>query len=342
MKIIKGKYFKDLTTFRVGGKIKFYTEIISDKELSEVSEFAKKENLKIFVLGSGSDILVSDQDFDGLVVSFKNEEIKLSEDNGRYFLRSAAGAVWDKVVEFAVSNNLQGIECLSGIPGSAGAAPIQNIGAYGQEIKDTFFSLKAYNFELDKFEIFSNEDCRFAYRESIFKNVEYWQKYLITEITLELKNKTGPFVEYESLKNYLADKGIEDPGLMDVRNAVLQIRSGKFENPLETGNAGSFFKNPILDQDLASDLIKKYPGIKLRELPDGKYKSFAAWFIEKAGWKGKVLGGAGVSPRHALILINKTGSAKSEEIFKLSEEIINDIHQKFNVNLEREVQLINY
>lgn len=342
MKTIQGKSFKDLTTFGIGGKIKHYVEVSSEDEIRDVSKFAKDKKLDIFVLGGGSDILVSDKEFDGLVVHYKKADINLSNENGKYLLSVCSGAIWDSVVEYTVAKNLQGIECLSGIPGFSGAAPIQNIGAYGQEIKDVFVSLKAYNFQEDKFEDFDKNMCEFGYRESVFKTSKYWQKYLITEMTLELKKNYPPFVEYESLKKYLSEKSITAPTLGEVREAVLQIRSGKFENPRETGNAGSFFKNPIIENSKATELMENFPDIKLRELPDGKYKSFAAWFVEKSGWKGKTLGGAGVSSQHALILINKSGSATSSDVFDLSEAIIKDVSAKFGITLEREVQLINF
>lgn len=337
IKIITDKKFSDLTTFRVGGPIKYYVEVGNDEEIKAAFQFAKENKIKIFILGGGSDILVSDEPFDGLVLKYIGTEILVDGE----MVTAEAGAVWDDVVKKAVDENLQGIECLSGIPGSAGAAPVQNIGAYGQEIKDTFEKLEAYDIALGKKVTFTNIDCNFSYRESIFKNKEYWQKYLITKIFLKLKKNGAPSVKYESLKKDLDDND-QEYSLKTVRESVLKIRAGKFENPNVIGNAGSFFKNPIIDKEKALTLMENFPEISCRLQDDGRYKCFAGWMIESAGWKGKTYKTAGVSPRHALILINPTGTAKAQDVHDLSEKIIEDVYKKFGVKLDKEVQFINF
>ena len=249
-----------------------------------------------------------------------------------------AGMNWDKLVEITVQKGLQGIENLSGIPGTVGASPIQNIGAYGSELKDVFVSLDAYDIQKNKIVKFNKEDCGFGYRESIFKKEGYWQKYIIIRISLTLsKNKYGK-ANYESLSKYITSK---KPTTVEIRNAVLKVRAEKLENPKEIGNAGSFFKNPIVNADKRNELIQKYPDIIIYPFED-KYKVFAGWLVEKAGWKGKSKGNAAVSPKHALILINKTGKATAKEVYDLSQDIIDDVYKKFGVMLEREVQLINF
>ncbi len=315
-----------------------YREVSDKKELVEATNFAKSEKLTIFIIGGGSDILVSDKDFDGLVIKYTGDKIDL---NGE-LLTAESGVNWDDLVKYSVSKNLQGIECLSGIPGNSGAAPIQNIGAYGQELKDVFVSLTAYDIENEKFVEFDANDCGFSYRESVFKKKENWQRFVITDLTLKLNNNAGPDIKYDSLKNYLTEKGIQNPTLEDVREAVLIIRKGKFEDPKEVGNAGSFFKNPIFTKKDADELLVKYPEIPLREQEGESFKGSAGWFIEKSGWKGKTYKGAGVSPRHALILINPEGKATADDLMELSGKIIEDVHGKFGVKLEREVQLINF
>ncbi len=331
--------FKKLTTFRIGGNIKKYFEVKTRREIDSAIKYAKSNNLSIFIIGDGSDLLVSDKNYDGMVIKYIGKSYKWNVLPS--IVSFQAGMSWDEAVLFTTKRNLQGIECLSGIPGTVGAAPIQNIGAYGQELKDTFISLKAYDLEKRKFVNFNKEDCRFSYRESIFKDKEYWQKYLITEVTFQLVKNGKPEVKYESLKNYLVKLKITSPTLSDVRNAVIEIRKGKFENPKEVGNAGSFFKNPIVSKEQKEQLKKDYPDIKTFPF-EKSFKIAAGWLIEKADWKGKKYKSAAVSPKHALILINPEGNAKAEDVYELSEKIIADIYNKFDIKLEREVQLINF
>ncbi len=335
---VTDKSFRDITTFRVGGDIGYYLELENKEEVSKYIPKAKKTTHKIFIIGDGSDILVSDTDFDDFVIKYIGKSISFSN-YGHVVVE--AGVNWDTLVDRSISKGLQGIECLSGIPGTCGAAPVQNIGAYGQELKDVFVSLEAYNIEDEKFVEFSKEDCKFGYRESIFKQKDYWQKYLITSVTLKLVKNGKPEVRYDSLKSYLAEKGIKNPSLREVRDAVITIRSGKFEDPKKVGNAGSFFKNPIISAGQKETLVLKHADAKVFSFGD-KFKVAAGWLIEKAGWKGKSYKSAGVSTMHALILLNKDGKAKAEDIYELSEQIIKDIGDKFDIKLEREVQLINF
>lgn len=331
--------FRKLTTFGIGGKIDNYFEVKNEKEIRGAVEKAKKNNLKIFIIGGGSDILASDKKFGGVVIKYIGDSIKFSEDGT---IESEAGLSWDRLVEAAVERNLGGVECLSGIPGTVGASPIQNIGAYGQELKDVFAGLEAFDIRKEKFVKFDKEACEFSYRESIFKKKEYWQRYLITKVILKLVKDAKPKIRYDSLSNYLAARNIKNPSLYEVRLAVLEIRASKFESPDVVGNAGSFFKNPVIDRKKADGLLKKYPGMPCRRQNDGTYKCFAGWFIEKAGWKGKTHKGAGVSPNHALILINKTGNAKASDVAELSNLIIKDVKEKFGIVLSPEVQFINF
>ena len=326
--------FSDLTTFHIGGKIDKYFEITNKEEVPSVVTSAKKSGRKIFIIGEGSDILASDKDFDDAVLKYIGDGISLNNDDT---ITAEAGAKWDRLVEFAVENNLQGMECLSGIPGTVGASPIQNIGAYGQEMSETFESLEAFDIEKEKFVTFSKADCKFGYRESIFKTPEYWQKYIICNVTFKLNKNGKSDVNYESLSKYLPKNGT----LGDIRKAIIKTRNEKLENPKEIGNAGSFFKNPIIDSKKKNELEKNYPDIKIFSF-ENKFKIPAGWLIEKVGWKGKRFKSAGVSTKHALILINADGHAKAKDIYDLSEQIINDVYEKFGVKMEREVQLINF
>lgn len=318
------KNFRDLTTFKIGGKIKHYFEVKNAKEIIDVISFANKNKLPIFILGGGSDILVSDKDFDGLVIRYTGVKSQFTVNSQFTYVTAEAGLKWDNLVEESVNRNLQGIECLSWIPGTVGAAPIQNIGAYGQELKDTFFELTAFDIEKEKFVKFSNSDCKFGYRESIFKTTNYWQKFLITDVTLKLQK-------------YL-DQELE---LKTIRNQIIYTRQEKLEDPNEVPNAGSFFKNPIVSADLINKLKNKYPEIVAYPF-ENKYKISAGWLLEKGGFKGFKFGNAGVSKKHSLIVINKNGNATAKEVYDLSEKIIEDINKKFEIKLEREVQLINF
>ena len=230
---------------------------------------------------------------------------------------------WDKLVEETVNRNLQGIECLSGIPGSVGASPIQNIGAYGQELSETFIELKAYDISNQKFVIFKNEDCKFSYRESIFKRKDYWQKFIIVDITLKLKKYT--------------DNNLE---LQTIRDEILRIRGEKLVNPDEIPNAGSFFKNPIINKSKKDTLLIKYPEMVIFPF-NNEYKISAGWLIEKTGWKGKSLGPVKVSDKHSLVLTNPEGKGTFSDIKSLADTIIADVDNKFGIKLEPEVQYIN-
>jgi len=333
MKIIEDKSFKDLTTFRIGGNIKYYVEVKDEDEIFEVLDFAESKNLPIFIIGGGSDFLAGEKVFEGLVIKYTGSDYSISDD----IITGGGGMVWDDLVKIAVENEFAGIECLSGIPGTVGASPIQNIGAYGQEMKDTFLKLEAIDIEERKRVKFSLNDCKFGYRESIFKDKKYWQKYLILSVSFKLKKGGNPGVTYESLKGAIG----ENPTLLEVREAVLKVRAQKLEDPKEFGNAGSFFKNPIVDAAKKKDLESHFPDVKI--FPSGNlYKVSAAWLIDKTGLKGKEVGGAVVSTKHALILINKSGSATADDVFSLSDMVINEVFNKFGVRLEREVQLINF
>ena len=322
-KIINGYSFKDLTTLKTGGKIEHYFEVKDKEELINKVNFAKINNLSIFTIGGGTDIAVSDHDFDGVVIKYTGNKLRIKNDELKITVTAEAGMNWDKLVEETVDKNLQGIECLSGIPGTVGAGPIQNIGAYGQELSETFISLTAYDIEKEEFITFSNEDCKFGYRESFFKKKENWQKYIICDVTFSLSKWT--------------DKDLE---LQTIRDEIIRVRGEKLVDPNEIPNAGSFFKNPIVDLKTKNRLEKEYPDIKSFLFQDN-YKLSAGRLIEKAGWKGKSLGPVAVSERHALIITNPDGKGTFNDIKKLANTIISDVYKMFGIKLEPEVQYID-
>jgi len=311
--------FRDITSLKVGGKIKHFFEVKNKEDLVSVVAFAKSNNLPIFIIGSGTDIAVSDNDYNGAVLKYLGKSISYAENT----VTVEAGVIWDDLVKMAVDKNLAGIECLSGIPGTVGAAPIQNIGAYGQELAETLDSLIAYDIQNEKFSKFNNKDCEFGYRESFFKKKENWQKYIITDITLKLK-------KYE-------DKDLE---LQTIRNEILRVREEKLEDPKLVPNAGSFFINPFVNLKTKERLEKKYPDMKFY-ITDDSFKISAGWLIEKAGWKGKSLGPVKVSDKHALIITNPNGQGNFKDIKNLADAIISDVDKMFGIKLELEVQYIN-
>jgi UDP-N-acetylmuramate dehydrogenase len=343
MKISKNVALNKFTTFKVGGKAKYFLKVKDQKELLEAVKFAQEQNLPIFILGGGSDILMSDKGFRGLVIKFIGKKVAVVEDKKDHVLLNAeAGLDWDELVALSVKNNWQGIECMSGIPGSVGAAPIQNIGAYGQELKDTFVKLLAYDVKNRKFVEFNKRKCKFAYRESVFKKPKNKGRYIIVNITHKLKKNGKTKVIYESLKKYLKKKGIKSPSLMDIREAVLTLRGQKLEDPKRVGNAGSFFKNPIITKAKLKKIRKKYSDIPSYDVGKNKVKLFAGWLVEKAGWKGKTHKRAKVSDKHALVIINPSGKATAKEVRELADKIIADVKDKFDVILEPEVQYIDF
>ena len=341
MKIKERVPLKNLTTFNVGGRARYFADVKNYDELSNAIGFSKIQNIPVFVLGGGSDILVSDRGFKGLVIRYNGKSLEFNEKKSYVLVTAEAGLKWDKLVEASVARNLQGIECLSGIPGSVGAAPIQNIGAYGQELKNTFVNLTAYDIKKQKFIQLDKKDCGFDYRESIFKKSGN-KGYIIVDVTLKLNKRKSPTISYQSLIDYLKEHEIGAPSLREVREAILKIRENKFENYLETPNAGSFFKNPVIEHSKLKNLKRLYPNIPYFEYANRKYKCFAGWFIEKAGWKGKKYGNAAVSAKHALVLINPKKLAKASEIKTLAKKISDDVYRKFKVRLEPEVQFIGF
>lgn len=313
--------FKNLTTLKIGGEIKYYKEVFSQEELVRVVKFAKEKKIPIFIIGEGSDIVPSDNFFNGLVIKYLPNKLKFISYKSYVLITAEAGILWDDLVKYSVNNQLSGIEKLSGIPGSVGASPIQNIGAYGQELSDTFELLTAYNIEKEKFVKFNKADCNFGYRESIFKTKKFWQKYVIIEVTLKLK------------KDLKTD-------LLKIRNEILNTRNEKLEDNKKVPNAGSFFVNPFVDEKLKNTLKEKFPEMNIYK--EGKlYKLSAGFLIEKAGWKGKSIGPVKVSDKHALVLTNPDGKGNFEDIKKLADAIINDVNKKFGIKLEPEVQFIN-
>jgi len=338
MNIIENYPLLKLNTFGIDVKAKYFTSINTINELIEVTKTNVFKDLELLILGGGSNILLT-KDFDGLVIlnNIKGKEI-IDQNQQSIFLKIGAGENWHELVMYCVDNGWGGIENLSLIPGNTGTAPMQNIGAYGVEIKETFIELEALEISSGKIVKFNNSDCEFGYRESVFKN-KMKNQYIILNITLELKKNPVLNINYGDVKAILESQNIKNPGIKELSNAIISIRQSKLPDPKKIGNSGSFFKNPIVSLNQLELIKKKYPNVVNYEINENEFKIAAGWLIERAGWKGKKFNNYGIHEKQALVLVNY-GLANGMEIFELSEKIILDIKDKFGITLEREVNII--
>ncbi len=336
MNIQENFSLKTFNTFGVEAKAKYFAEVNSLEELKETLQFSYSP---ILVLGGGSNVLFT-KDFDGLVI--KLNLIGISEeilDENHVLVTAKAGENWHEFVQFTISKNYGGLENLSLIPGNVGTCPIQNIGAYGTEIKDHFVSCKALNTETLEVEIIDLEQCKFGYRDSIFKTSAKG-KYIILEVTFKLTTPNHHIkTEYGAISAELKNLGIENPTIQDVAKAVINIRQSKLPNPSEIGNAGSFFKNPTIPLEQFENLKNQFPEIQC--YANGNFvKVPAGWLIENAGWKGKQIGNVASHKLQALVIINATGNATGKEIYDFSTMIIDAVKEKYGIELEREVNIV--
>lgn len=339
MKIQEKYSLKNLNTFGVDVSAKYFAEVKDVDDLKYAIEFAKINHFEILFLGGGSNILFT-QDFGGLVIKLDLKGISEEFLNESEVLVTAkAGENWHEFVQFCLSENYGGLENLSLIPGNVGTSPMQNIGAYGTEIKDTFEKCKVLNIETLEIEEFNKEECGFGYRDSIFKG-EAKGKYVILEVTFKLSTKNHQIkTEYGAIKNELDKLGIKNPTIQDVSRAVISIRQSKLPDPKILGNAGSFFKNPTIPLQQFTEVQNSYP--QMPNYPNGEMvKIPAGWLIEQCGWKGKQVGNVASHELQALVIVNKTGNATGKEIYDFSTMIIESVKNKFGIGLEREVNIV--
>jgi UDP-N-acetylmuramate dehydrogenase len=336
--ILKNTALKPYNTFGLEANTKLFVEVNSNNELLDLLRSQDFKSNDILILGGGSNILLT-KDFDGLVVKNHIKGIEIIEDNDDYvIIRVGSGEVWHSFVMYCVDNGFGGIENLSLIPGTVGAAPMQNIGAYGVEIKDTFIELEAINRQTLEEEKFDNTACKFGYRESVFKNV-LKDKYFITHVSFKLQKKPTLKLEYGAIKETLEELNVQTPSIVDVSHAVIKIRQTKLPDPALIGNSGSFFKNPVVSIPVFEKLKKEYPNLPSYPVDESSVKVPAGWLIEQAGWKGKTIGNIGVHKNQALVLVNY-GDGSGLEIKKLSEQIQASILEKFGITLHAEVNII--
>ncbi|MBU6427168.1 UDP-N-acetylmuramate dehydrogenase [Patescibacteria group bacterium] len=399
MKISKNILLAQYTTFKIGGPARFFCAVADEKELVEAVKFAKEKSLRIFVLGGGSNILVSDDGFSGLVI--KNEMKGVGGGNNFYFktdeeagnalgggnsidnesIAAAAGEIWDDLVKYTVERNLAGIENLSGIPGTVGAAPVQNIGAYGTDAAQTIETVRVLDLNSMKFKELTNKECEFGYRDSIFKKQK--GRYIVTAVSFRLKKGGRANIDYADLQEYFGRKqarnpmpktaklpifnpkrssadgsggaiaGIHaaaggfdeplkfEPSIVDVRDAVVEIRRNKLPDWTHWGTAGSYFKNPVVDEAKCRELTNKFPGIVCFRESAGMHKFSLGWIIDKiCHMKGVTVGNVGTHDRQALVLIAKPG-ASAKEVVALSENIMRRVREETGLEIEMEVEWVN-
>jgi UDP-N-acetylmuramate dehydrogenase len=329
---------KKLNTFGIDATAKYFAELSNIEQFKELLSDKQYNTAAKLILGGGSNLLFT-KNFDGIVLKNSLKGIELvKEDADSYYVKSAAGEVWHEFVMHCIQNNYAGLENLSLIPGCVGASPMQNIGAYGVEIKDSFYELEALNIHDHTIQKFTNSDCKFGYRESVFKR-DLKNQFIIISVTFKLNKKPNLNTSYGAIEQELEKMGIKELSIQAISKAVCNIRSSKLPNPAEIGNAGSFFKNPEVARVKYETLKIEFPGIVGYELENGNVKLAAGWLIEQCGWKGKTFGDAGVHKLQALVLVNYA-NAKGNEIYDLSQKIMDSVKEKYGVELEREVNII--
>ena len=338
MRLLQNHSLKKLNTFGVEVKAKLLAEVFSEDELVKLLSDEKLKSERKYILGGGSNILFT-SDFEGVIIKLSAKNIQIVEENSdSVLIKADAGVIWDDLVKYCVERNFGGIENLTLIPGTVGAAPIQNIGAYGQELADTFESLNGVDIKSDKTKSFTKSECKFSYRSSIFKE-EMKNEFVITSVSLKLSKVPKTNINYKALSDYLLKKEITNPSIKDISIAVAEIRQAKLPDPAKLGNAGSFFKNPVLNENSFRNLKAEYPDIVSFSSDSGQIKISAGWLIEKCGWKGKRVGDVGTSPDHALIICN-FGNATGAEILEFAMRIKEDVAKKFGIKLEEEVNIL--
>lgn len=329
---------KPYNTFGIEALCTYFTEIYSETDFLElIQNTIYKTNQKL-ILGGGSNILFT-KNFDGIVIKNNLKGISvISQTQTEVIVKANAGEVWHDLVLWCISNNYCGLENLSLIPGCVGASPMQNIGAYGVEIKDVFYELEAFDVETGDKRSFNLLECKFGYRESVFKN-EFKNKYLIASVSFKLKKQAHLNTTYGAINTELEHMKITNPSIKDVSNAVISIRESKLPNPKNMGNAGSFFKNPEVTESIYLNLKLKYPNLVAYPLDNGNYKLAAGWLIEQCDLKGFAHNGAAVHTKQALVLINKN-NCTGDDVYQLSTYVLQKVFNTFGVTLEREVNII--
>jgi len=338
MTILENYSLKGHNTFGIEVKAKNFVEIENEDELVEFLKTKTDLKKNPFIIGGGSNLLFT-KDYDGTILKYSGKGINVIEKSGdNVFVKASAGVVWDDLVKYCVENNFYGIENLAMIPGTVGAAPVQNIGAYGVELKDVFESLEGCNIETCEKVKFRKDECRFGYRDSIFKN-ELKGKIVVTSVVFKLGMEKTFHMSYRALKDCFKPEEIEDLTLEKVSDTIRKIRLSKLPDTEVYGNAGSFFKNPEITYKEFLRLEEKYPDLVFHKIGENCFKIPAGWLIEKCGLKGKKIGNVGTYKHQALVIIN-FGNANGEEVRKFAEKIQKDVFRKFGIEIQPEVNIL--
>jgi UDP-N-acetylmuramate dehydrogenase len=328
---------KSFNSFAIPASAKLFANIESEEDLIALLRSPDLNSNELLILGGGSNILFT-KDFDGVVIKMSIKGISSRTESNKIIVTAGAGEVWNDLVGFCVAHNFAGMENLTLIPGTVGASPIQNIGAYGVELKDVFQSCNAYEIATGKLRTFQYEECKFGYRDSIFKK-ELKGKYIIVSVDFKLNNNPTVNTSYGAIEQELASRNISSPTIADVSSVVAHIRVSKLPDPATIGNAGSFFKNPILPVTEFERVRITHPDLVHYPAGDGYVKLAAGWLIEQCGFKGMIFGQTGTWKNQALVLVNQ-GSATGQEVYSFSEQIIDAVYHKFGVKMEREVNIL--
>lgn len=340
MNVRQNVSLRDYSTMRLGGTAAYMLDIHQTSEISEAVAWAEERGLPVLMIGSGSNIVWRDEGYPGLILVNKIQGFEIHEEGGDFLVTIAAGENWDQAVERTVQEGLTGIEALSLIPGTAGATPVQNVGAYGQEIAQTLVSVEAYDLQTKQMVTIPNEECEFGYRTSRFKTRDRG-RFLITSITLQLKrdNPRPPF--YAALEKYLADNGITSYTPQVIRDAVIAIRTAKLPDPAKVANNGSFFANPTISQEHFAKLQAEYSDVPNWPTSDGRVKIPAAWLVEQAGFKDYHDPETGMAtwPKQPLVLVNEHAESTAQ-LLKFRQKILDAVQQKFGITLEQEPELL--
>jgi UDP-N-acetylmuramate dehydrogenase len=330
---------KEYCTLKVGGQFRYFVELSDKSQLPEVYKFAKEKKLPVFVLGGGSNMVFPDGVLEKVVVKINFSGFEILNDTSDYTdIKIGAGENWDSVVERSVDMNLSGIEAMSAIPGTAGATPVQNVGAYGQEIKDTLLEVEVFDVDSGNIKTLSNSLCGFSYRNSIFKG-EAKGKYVITSITLRLSKSRPTIPNYPGVKRYFLENNINSPTLLQIREAIIDIRRDKLPDPKEIPSVGSFFKNTIVPKSVADDLKYQYPTMVVFPVNDKETKVPSGFLIEQVGLKGKNFGTISSYSHNAMVLVNNGGATRSD-VEQVRDEITKIIFEKFGIKLETEPEFV--
>jgi UDP-N-acetylmuramate dehydrogenase len=327
------------TTFRIGGNARFFAEPKNQDELEEALLFASGKGLPSLILGGGSNILIADEGYPGLVIKMGIKGIEVRERGEEVRVSASAGEDWDLFVGMCVEKEFYGIENLSAIPGSVGASPIQNIGAYGVEVKDVISSVEVYDKKNKAIKVLTNTDCQFDYRDSFFKKDD-GKNFVVTKVNFILSKKKKLNIEYADVKKFFLEKEINDPNIKDVREAIITIRKNKLPDVKLLGTAGSFFKNPIISKAKLDDLLKKYPDLPFHLVAENKAKIPIAWVIDNVCClKGSRVGQVGLYENQALVVVNY-GTASAKEVMEFAHEIARKVKEKTDLEIFPEVQII--